>query len=77
MYTQDEASGDYGIDWDAPLSTEDDLQAVHMNRINNPLTEDDFIQLCELVNPCTDDGNHGIFHYLTTLSFTENKLARY
>ena len=67
----------YGIDWDAPLGTDEGADAVEVPATPNPLTPADYSQLCQLVDPASDSDNHGINHYLAAVHFTQHKVSQY
>ena len=61
----------YGIDWDGPLSTEEDMtqEQVNVPLVESPLTDDDFLELSQTISPLAPSVNYGIDLYLTTLHF--------
>lgn len=70
----------YGIDWDAPLGTEegtDEADAVDVSRTINPLTSSDYIELQQFIDPTSDSGNYGIDQYFMVVRFVERKLSEY
>ena len=62
------------MDWDAPLISDDDAQAVEVPATFNPLTPDDYLELQECVYPSADSDSHGIDHYLNAVAFVESKV---
>ena len=62
------------VDWNAPLGTDDDAEAVKI-----PATENrtDYTQLQQLINPSTDPDNHGITQYLLAVDFVQQKVSQY
>ena len=65
----------YGIDWNAPLTTDDDdANAVIVPPTVCPLSQSDFADLCQIVNPSIDLGDHGISQYLAVVNFTMSRL---
>lgn len=68
----------YGIDWNAPLDAdEDDVEAVEVPAIHNPLRAKDYSELCELVDPTTPSHSYGLDQYRLTVDFVEDKLSHY
>ena len=41
----------YGIDWDAPLSTDDDVDSVGVPATPTPLSSTDYAELCQTIDP--------------------------
>lgn len=68
---------EYGIDWNAPLQTDDGVEAVEIPATENPLTSTDYTQLQQLINPSTDPDNHGITQYLLATDFVQQKVSQY
>ena len=64
----------HGIDWDGPLPTEDDVEAVEVIQTHNPLNDDDFMQLQLTVDPNQNSSNFGIDLYLDTLNFVQQQV---
>ena len=72
----------YGIDWDAPLLTEqevDEAEAafVDVSRTINSFTSSDYTELQQLIDPVSESANHGIDQYLFAVRFVESKLSEY
>ena len=68
----------YGIDWNAPLGTDDDsAKAVQVSAIHNPLSPDDYSQLCDVVDPTAYSDTHGVDQYIATLQFIVDRVAQY
>ena len=66
----------YGIDWDVPtrhLESRDDL--IEVPRIECPITEMEFNELCESIDPLKESSDHGIDIYLDSRNFLENILS--
>ena len=63
----------YGIDWDAPLSTDNDADMVEVPEVHNPLSETDYTELCETIDPLSATDNHGIDHYINAVQFVISK----
>ncbi len=59
---------DYGIDYDGPVVQEENEQIVVPDS-NLRLNPDNVTRLQAACNPLTDDGNHGIDHYLFVRDF--------
>lgn len=67
----------YGIDWNAPLGTDEEPEAVEIPPTRSPLTRSDYAQLQQLIDPALDSGHHGIEQYLTAVRFVESKVSEY
>lgn len=65
------------IDWDAPLSAEANFDHVEVPPTNNPLTTQDYTQLCQEVDPHGDSSYYGRDLYLAAVHFVEAKLSQY
>lgn len=65
-----------GIDWNAPMGSDEDADVVEIPATCNPLTPD-FAQLQLLVDPLSDSDSHEIDQYLTAVTFTQNKVSQY
>lgn len=61
----------YGIDWEGPISIDNEIQQVNVNPVNNILSDLQLINLQNIVNPLAEDGEFGIFLYLRTLEYLE------
>ena len=73
MYFQQEDALMFGIDWDGPITTEvGDPDRVALPLAEIPLSDDDYTDLCELVNPLSTSSNHGIDSYMLTFVKTSN-----
>ena len=60
----------FGIDWDAPLPTHDDVvDQVSIPTIDNPLTVEQFTELQATVHPSADDSDYGISYYMEVVHF--------
>ena len=66
----------YGIDWNAPLTT-DDAEVVEVPETTCPLTQSDFSELCRLIDPASASDNYGMDQYLGAVHFTERKISEY
>ena len=67
----------YGIDWDGPVSMDDDFEEpehVIVNAINNPFSSEQYEDLRTTINPLSPSSYYGIDLYLTALSFVHNML---
>jgi hypothetical protein len=65
----------HGIDWNAPMSTDNDVEAVEIPATQNPLSLSDFAQLQETIDPFLPSDDHGICQYLMTVHFVESKVV--
>lgn len=60
----------FGIDWDAPLSTDSsDAEQVHIPDIPNPLSPADYARLQNAVRPMEWSSDFGSTQYRRTLNF--------
>ena len=68
----------YGVDWNAPLSTDGDAETVEIPSITNPLTIPDYLQLQEVVDPTSpNSADYGVDQYLQTVCFVAHKVSHY
>ena len=67
----------YGMDWDAPLISDDDAEAVEVPATLHPLTSQDYAELQQAIDPISESDSQGIDHYCNTVHFVENKVATY
>lgn len=66
FFNQDDNIALYGVDWDAPLTSDDDAEAVEVPATINPLTSRDYLELQQSVDPTVGSDSHGVDHYLNT-----------
>ena len=59
----------YGVDWEGPLSLDDDEDAVVIPECVCPLTDVQFDELCTVVSPLSSSTNYGIDLYQSVLEF--------
>ena len=64
----------YGVDWDGPLCHQDESNQVEVEQINNPLQDDDYLQLLSAISPMNDSNCHGVDLYIRVLENVYNKL---
>ena len=50
---------DFGIDPDGPVPDPDNADALHLTDVENPLSEEDFTQLQQQINPLQEDDMYG------------------
>lgn len=64
----------FGIDWDAPLATDNDVERVSVPAIDCPLTPEDLLELQTSVPlPIVyDDYDYGIGYYMESVRFIES-----
>lgn len=67
----------YGIDWNAPLDANDEADAVVVPDTTIPLSQSDYLELCQLIDPTSDCDDHGVGQYLAAVHFTECKVSQY
>lgn len=61
---------EYGIDWDGPLPDEnDDYAQVEVPETRNPLSEDNFHELVQTIDPLSASESYGADIYLSVVSF--------
>ena len=65
----------YGVDWDAPMGTDDDAAGVEVPELTNPLSAADYTELQRLINPLADTDGHGVDEYLATVRFVQSKVT--
>ena len=65
----------FGVDWDGPLCDEDEANQVQVEPINNPLQNNDYLQLKSTIFPLSDSDCHGIDLYIRVLEFVYCKLS--
>ena len=65
----------YGIDWDAPLSTESaEPDQINVPDIPNPLSSADYVELQAAVNPMQQLDDFGVSLYIDTIRFVYSKI---
>lgn len=67
----------YRIDWDAPLETDEEAEAVEVPPTRSPLTPSDYTKLQQLIDPASQSDDHGIHQYLAAVRFVESKVSQY
>lgn len=66
----------YGIDWDAPLATDDDVvDAVEVSDIPNPLSSHDYAQLCQTIDPTAHSESYGVDEYIAAVQFVQRRIG--
>lgn len=65
----------YGIDWDAPLPTDDDVQIVSVPTLTNPLSEEQFTDLQVTLPPAIQDSDYGLSLYLDCVRYVQLRLT--
>ncbi|XP_019853028.1 PREDICTED: uncharacterized protein LOC109582628 [Amphimedon queenslandica] len=63
----------FGIDWDGPLSDED-TNYVNVPDVDNPLTDEDYLELQETISPLDNSNSFGVDIFLKVLQFVCHKL---
>ena len=66
----------YGIDWDGPLP--DDIltnDIIEVPSIFNPLTDEQYGELCSEIYPLATSCDYGIDLFQTCLSYVSDKLS--
>ncbi|XP_019858930.1 PREDICTED: uncharacterized protein LOC109587130 isoform X2 [Amphimedon queenslandica] len=64
----------FGIDWNGPLTETEDEEHVHVPVVDNPLTPEDYNELCHTVSPLDPSDSLGVDLYLNVLQFICQKL---
>ena len=59
----------YGIDWEGPLAQGDSNEELVVPDVANPLSNRDFDDLLEHVNPLAHDEGYGIDLYICACTF--------
>jgi hypothetical protein len=62
----------YGIDWEGPIPTDNEIEQVNIDPVHNILSTSQLSNLQSIINPLAEDGNFGINLYLRTLEFIQN-----
>jgi hypothetical protein len=70
---QDEARL-YGIDWNGPIPVEGAVEAVVVEPVACPLSQDDYSELCLQVSPTGASNDHGINIFMQTLAYVYSKV---
>ena len=65
----------FGIDWDGPLPNVTCDTHVEVSSIEMPLTNREYRELCEEIDPLAESNEHGIDIYLNCLQFVRRKLS--
>lgn len=65
---------DFGIDPDGPVPDPDNADALHLTDVENPLSEEDFTQLQQQINPLQEDDMYGINIYISTCLFVSERV---
>ena len=76
MYQEDTAAL-YGIDWNAPLNSDADVEAVQVPATVNPLTSSDYTELQHVIDPTANSDDHGIDQFFHAVRFVESKVSNY
>lgn len=64
----------FGIDWDGPLPDITCDSHVEVPLVESPLTDSEYTELCEQINPIADSEEHGMDIYINCLEFIRSKL---
>lgn len=65
----------FGIDWDAPLPTDDDeVESIIAPDIPNPLTVAQFVELQATVHPSTSNSNYGLDYYIEVVRYSQSRV---
>ncbi len=58
----------YGIDWNGPISTDEEEDRIEVSTTENPLEERDYIQLQSTLSSLSASDNVGVDLYIKTLN---------
>ena len=73
LYLQD--LSEYGIDPDGPVPQPDTAdETANFTEVSNPLSEHDYAELQEQINPLLEDNAYGIEIYISTCSFVHARM---
>ena len=75
FHMQEEVAS-FGIDWNGPLPTDEDVEIVQVVLTRNPLDEIDYTELQQTIDPCQFSPNYGVDLYLATLNFVSHKIQQ-
>ena len=64
----------HAIDWDGPLPC-DSYDSVEVPETSQPLTEEDYQDLTDQINPLSHSSEHAIDIYLNCLSFVQERIT--
>lgn len=64
----------YGVDWDGPLSPEEN--AIEVPDTRSPVSNSDYALLIREVSPLNDTTIHGIDLYERTVQFVTSRIQR-
>lgn len=65
----------YGIDWDAPMSTDNgSVESVAVPGIPNPLSSANYSLLCQTIDPTSPSESYGVEEYIATVRFVERHM---
>ena len=65
----------FGIDWDGPLPDVTCDTHVEVSSVELPLTNHEYTELCEHIDPLAESSEYGIDIYLNCLQFVRRKLS--
>ena len=63
---------DYGIDWDGPISMDNDAEQVTVPDLCCPLTEEQYAHLQGTIAPLDNSHNYGIDLYTAVMELVED-----
>lgn len=63
-----------GIDWDGPLPDVTCDSYLEVPNVESPLTDSDYKELCEQIDPIADSEEHEMDIYITCLEYVRRKL---
>ena len=66
----------HGIDWNGPLPDEEDAEVVCIPSIENPLSNDQYAELCSSISPYGDSDCFGVDLYIKVVEFVCQKLVQ-
>ena len=63
------------MDWNGPLPDEEEVNRVDIPTVGNPLSDQDYAELCTTISPHTNSDCFGTDLYLNVLNFVCQKLS--
>ena len=65
----------YGIDWDGPVTVDEDTESVVIPPTDNPLSSTLYDSLRQAVDPLDECEDHGVQLYEVTRIFVDNHVS--
>jgi len=67
----------FGIDWDGPLPDVTCDSHVEVPTIESPLTDNEYTEVCQQIDPIANSKEYGIDIYLNCIEYVRRKLIRH